>query len=605
MSNLPPIDGPVNAPIDRLWPNGRPAGFIAADSPEGLAKAAQYKAAINEAATIRANNETVRASAAYNLPRTKEEVFAAEAARIERHNANAAATEAKRLAAIKGKIPAAPELWPEPLDVFKELSAPAFSGYELPPALAEYPLLISQETGFDPGIGLNAALSVASMAINDCVKVCANSATKWTESARLWVLVIAPPGTGKTPAQAPLIEPLWAIHKKLYDEWLAAMDAWNAIPKKTRPRNPPVALRVLLTDTTIAKLSDVLVANPRGIGLVVDEFSSWLGALDMQAGAGAGGHDRGEALMLFEGKPHQTERVLRGSIYVPNWSAGILTASTPSQMQRYSKHLPEDGLIQRFVPYFARDKAISIAVDPQQMDGARQRYETTIQKLWDLRPLTGMVQMTPEAKSYFMEWSAGIGNHVKAYRELLPPLAGHISKYASIALRVALTLHCVKIVNGPPAAHGMYDVASRSLDLATITASTEYLAAIAVHAKVMYQDLNGGSPAIVVARDVARYLMVRKEPESHLARRDLLRHVNGYTTAPEAVQRDAMRLLEEMGWVRVTEGGRLRDTGPTRYATNPRIATVFKAQAIAEAARRAVAMELIGAAAKKKREEPA
>jgi len=580
-----------------------PAGCIAADSPESLALAAKYR---TEREAARAINQT-------KAPGHSEATLIAQGwtpALLKQHGMYAASGATTVPADTLTSIPPAPaempvEPWPEPEDVFKKLSAPAFTGSELPHELVAFARLMAQETGFDPGIGMNAALSVAAMAIDDCIQVCANPSTRWNESARLWFIAIAAPATGKTPAQAPLTAPLWAIHKKLYNDWLAAVEAYNAIPKKTRPRDPPIAPRALLTDTTIAKLSDVLKDNPRGIGLVIDEFSSWLGALDMQANAGAGGHDRGEALMLFQGGHHHIERVQRGSIFVPNWSAGILTASTPSQMGRYEKHLPEDGLIQRFLPYLACDKVTPVPIDPQELEGARQRYDATIQKLWNLHALTnsGVVQMTPEAKDYFMDWSAGIDEHVKAYRVLLPPLAGHIGKYASMALRIGLTLHCVKMVNEPPASHGMYDVTTKFLDLATITAATTYLAAIAVHAKVMYQDLNGGSPSTNVAREVARYLMVRKEPDSVLARRDLLRDVHAYDRAPEPVQGEAMRFLEEMGWVRVTQGGQRRSTGPTRYVTNPSVAKVFAVQAVAEVTRRKLARELIGIAATARRED--
>jgi Protein of unknown function (DUF3987) len=498
------------------------------------------------------------------------------------------------------------ESWPEPESLFEDMKARAFDGSELPSELSEYPMLEAQQTGFDPGIGLHAALAVASMAITDQIQVCANSSTQWFEQARLWALIIAPPGVGKTPGQKPMIKPLWAIHTREHAEWEIALEAWEAEDESTRGPKPPQP-RVLLTDVTIARLSDVLAENPRGIGLVVDEFSSWFGSLDMQAGGSAGGHDRGEALMLFEGGTHQIERVTRGSIYVPNWSTGILSGSTPAQMRIYAKHLPEDGLIQRFLVYLARDKVTVGALDQHHTHAlaqARARYSQTIERLWVLQPYThsGVVPMDAQACEFFETWRASVDEHVKAYRELEPPLAGHVAKYATFALRIALVFHCVKVVNGAPQFNGLYDVAAVPMDVATIRQATEFLERSSSHAKSMYMELSGSAGSIGVARDVARYILVHKAPENVLARRDILNHVHAYKKADEGTQAAAMRFLEEMGWVRPTDGAQRRATGPTRFAVNPAIAKTFASLAASERARRALARELIGKAAQARRE---
>jgi hypothetical protein len=493
------------------------------------------------------------------------------------------------------------EPWPEPVDVFRELAAPVFDGTELPDELAEYSRLLAQHNGFDPGIGLHAALAVASMAIRDEMHLCVDSVTEWFEEARLWALIIAPPGAGKTPAQEPLIKPIEAIDTREYAEWRTAYDAWEATAKDERGP-PPAQPRVLIADSTIARLSDVLVDNPRGVGLVVDEFSSWFGSLDIQAGGSAGGHDRGKALMLFEGGPHFIERVTRKTIRVPNWSAGILSGSTPAQMRIYQKHLPDDGLIQRFLTYLARDKIEGVAVDPQRMTAARVRYKQTIDRLWDLCPHAGMIQMSPEAREFFTLWSSSVDRHKIAYRDLLPPLAGHVAKYGTLALRIALVLHCVKVVNAPPTSGNLHNAACRLLDLETMQQATRFIERSSVHAKAMYLGLSSDSGPVGVARQVARYILVHKAPENALARRDILRHVRAYEGANEGVQAAAMRFLEDMGWVCPTDSGQRRATGPTRFEVNPRIATVFAVQAAKETERRELARQLIGRAATERRE---
>jgi hypothetical protein len=566
-----------------------------------IAKGYLYVAPPPQATLADAQEEYIAAidhnSAVVNSPTSTAADKHAAFARLE------AAKAAFKLSGLSGAETNEP--WPQPENLFEDLKAPAFDGSELPPELAEFPMLEAQQTGFDPGIGMHAALGAASMAIDDKIQVCANSSTNWFEPSRLWQLIIAPPGVGKTPGQRPMIKPLWDIHSRLQEKWRLELEAWEAAEEEGRGPKPPQP-RVLLTDVTIARLSDVLADNPRGIGLVVDEFSSWFGSLDMQTGGSAGGHDRGEALMLFEGGPHQIERVTRGSIYVPNWSAGILSGSTPAQMRIYAKHLPEDGLIQRFQVYLARDKVTVGALDSSHaaaLAGARARYAQTIERLWALQPYShgGVVQMDPQATEFFAAWRESIDEHILAYRELEPPLAGHVAKYAAFALRIALVFHCVRLVNGPPQFSGLYDAAAVPMTVETIRKATEFLAHSSMHAKSMYLGLSGGSGSIGVARDVARFMLVHKSMDNVLARRDILNHVHGYKKADEGTQASAMRFLEEMGWVRPLDGAQLRKTGPTRYAMNPRIPTVFFEQSATERKRRALARELIGKAAQERR----
>ena len=77
--------------------------------------------------------------------------------------------------------------------------------------LAEYPLAYAKATGFDPSITLAAALAVAAAALSDEFQIVGDSASQWFQKPILWVLTIARPGAGKTPAQRELLTQLWDI----------------------------------------------------------------------------------------------------------------------------------------------------------------------------------------------------------------------------------------------------------------------------------------------------------------------------------------------------------------------------------------------------------
>ncbi len=112
--------------------------------------------------------------------------------------------------------------------------------------------------------------------------------------------------------------------------------------------------RALFTsDCTIDKLSELLADNPRGILYCVDEFDSWLGQHDAFSRDG-GSRNRGEWMRLYDGGPHQVDRVKRGSFFVKNWGASVLTATTPAALTRLAQKLSADGLFQRFMVFAIR-----------------------------------------------------------------------------------------------------------------------------------------------------------------------------------------------------------------------------------------------------------
>lgn len=477
--------------------------------------------------------------------------------------------------------------WPEPVNFFAgKMEAPSFDGSELPPELAAYPLLHARQTGFDPSMGVNAAVAIAAAAIPDYIQVCADSESNYFAQARLWHLTIAGPGAGKSPVQRELLKPLWELHAELLREWQKEMEDYERQKKEDPSLPKPPQPRVIVADVTLEKLSDVLEENPRGVLLATDEFSAWLGSLDQYKSGGTPGRDRGEWLRLFDGGPHQIERVTRGSKFVPNWGASILTATTPSQMQKFSRDLPEDGLIQRFLVAMARRKKRQDKPAPAHVRAACAAYTQLVRRLWNLRSLMhgGVVQLAPDTKERFDAWNDENDVLTAAFGDVEPALAGHVAKYPTFALRIALTFHCVRIV----AAHtNAPDPAAYPLGLSDLELALAFLRRSVQHARAMYLDREGASNAITLARDIAHYILVRTT-ESALQRREMTQNVMAFRKADEGVQAAALRLVTDFGWVRPIDDGTYRKPHPTRFEVNPAVAPKFAALAEDERARRAL-----------------
>ena len=383
----------------------------------------------------------------------------------------------------------APDPWPDPVNLFAELTATPFEAADLPEELATYSALYAQQTGIDASIALTAAVASAAAAIPDQIQIVADPSSDWFAQPRLWLLVIGAPGAGKSPAQRAMLDPLWKLHSELDALWRAAVEALpEEEPKPPRPR-------VIVGDVTLEALSDVLVDNPRGVLVATDEFYAWFGALDQYKSGGIGGRDRGEWLRLFDGGPHQVERVKRGSLFVPNWGASILTATTPAAMRRFTRHLPEDGLLQRFLIVLAgRQSVASHPPERAQIEAERARYVQTLRRLWSLAPRAhnGVVPLSVDALERFAAWRIENRELQEALGGLDSALEAHVAKYPTFALRLAVTFHCARIANLQD--ERARDPAAWPIALETLESALAFLRRASRHALALYLGRSGGSP---------------------------------------------------------------------------------------------------------------
>lgn len=498
--------------------------------------------------------------------------------------------------------------WPEPTNFLRQFTAPPFTPDLLPPDLARYPALFAETAGVDPGIALVSALTAAAAAIDDRIQVCANSESNWFQQARLWTLVLAEPGGGKTPTQRAMLAPLIELHQELAGAWEQERDRIRAEnPKEEDPAVPPQP-RVIVSDVTTEALSEVLKANPRGVIVTADEFDAWLGSLDTYKGTGTGTRDRGEWLRAFDGGPTQIERVRRGSVLVPNWGVSILTASTPASISRLARALPSDGLIQRFIVVVARRRrAVQSGDVGRGLEAERTAYRETIRRLWAVQPRAhnGVVQLSSRARLTFDDWRTSMLRQQEAFGSLEPALEAHIAKHETLLLRVALTFHVARTVNLPQASH---DPADFSLPSETLERAIAFMRRVADHALAFYVGRQDGSEAYEIARASARLILAMAPSERlrGLQRRDLLRRVKAFYKAREPEQELALRLLSDFGWIRASDdehARRQKHGQPTRYDINPRLATLLAAESEAERERRAIVRERIAESVETRREE--
>jgi hypothetical protein len=466
----------------------------------------------------------------------------------------------------------AAEEWPDPESFLRDFDARALDPALIPGVVGEYAKAWSDESGIDISAVVMPCLTATASAIDDGFKILANEKTNWRESARLWSLVVAMPGSGKTPAQSNALSPLWEIHRQLAT--LYEFDEENSMP----------APRLIVSDTTVEALATALIANPRGLLVATDEFESWLGSQDRyRGGNGAASRDRGEWLRLFDGGPHAVERIERGTIFVPNFGVSVMTATTPAALAKMSKALPEDGLLQRFLVVSAKPRSSGEGNAPADLSALRKRYTELLSGLYDTKADGACdITLTDDAAGFLSEFNETVKQQVQAVYPVNPALAGHLAKQAAFLLRLTLVFHAIK--------SGRRRLAKNPVDLTTLEEAAKLLKLFNRHSVAIYTKLGGDSGPYGLARRVARFLLAKNSAE--VERRQLLSSLREFNSADEREQAAALGLLEDFGWIRPEEG-KYRKGHATRFAVNPRLAKKFAALAEQERRQREERRQLL------------
>jgi Protein of unknown function (DUF3987) len=456
--------------------------------------------------------------------------------------------------------------WGKPHDFLHEPPVPAFTTRDVPECVGEYATRWGEAAGFDPTGVIASCVVTAAATLHDSIRLVVQPSTDWKESARLWCALIGAPGIAKTPAIRAGVMPLQELHKELIETYTASVMLLEVDGEDEKKRPPRPALYT--NDCTIEKLSEILSVNPGGILFLTEELDSWLGSHDAYR-SGSGSRDRGEWMTLFDGGSHQVDRITRGSFYVSNWGVSLLSATTWGAIERLSKKLPNDGLLQRILPLII---ATPSAPDPAiEVKPASDRYNTVIRTIHKFAVTDFMdVSLDSSARALFE-------SEIARYRELAPSCAlvhegwaGHVAKYGAFLARVALTFHAVECAQGK-----QQHPAGISVRVETVKTAARFMRKCFKHARGFYGQMSGRNTVLSIARRIGLALIADKA--SAIARRDLIQRYDSFRDATEDARQDVMQLLVDFGWARVVKG-RYDKGYPTRWEINPAIHEQFQAE---------------------------
>lgn len=386
-----------------------------------------------------------------------------------------AGDDAVRRCFAAAQTPASPlDDWPAPTALPDALPpVQPFDPELLPVSLRGWVMDIAHRMQCPPDFPAVGAIVAASSLIGAKAVIRPKAQDDWQVTPNLWGLIVGRPGVMKSPALNESLKSLHKLQANEHEVWQAAHDAWavdvklaelqaddNA--KKARglaTKDPaaarallqpadampePVARRLIVNDTTVEKLGEILQANPWGTLAYRDEVYGLLTSLDRHGQEGA----RTFYLQAYDGNASYTfDRIGRGEVRIPRVCLSMLGGIQPGRIAEYVRGAvaggsADDGLLQRFGMTVWPDIVGEFIHVDQRPDGAaKQAAEAIFERLANLAPANDVEpavwRFDAAAQTLFVEWRTAFEQELKS-GELHPAMESHLSKYRKLVPALAL-----------------------------------------------------------------------------------------------------------------------------------------------------------------------
>ncbi|TAL73708.1 MAG: DUF3987 domain-containing protein [Rhodanobacter sp.] len=388
----------------------------------------------------------------------------------------------------KAPLVAVPEPLPDPLP-----SVPAFDAELLPQSVRAW--CVDAADGLQVPLDFTAIPAMVALAgaIGRGIAVAMKEHARWFERPILWGCVVGRPSSGKSPALMParrMLDRLANDERQSHESAMRAYEARimvaeaqranakDAIRKAMKAGDvtqaealaeavtgedaPPCEPRIVVNDATVEKLGELLNANPRGLVQFRDELAGWLASLDREGREG----DRAFWLECWNGSGSFTvDRIGRGTVRIEACAVSILGGMQPGKLGEYVRGairggFSDDGLIQRFQLAVYPDLPASWHYTDRPLNPEAERAAwATFQRLRNLDPDAigaersegcdaSFMRFDGEALGMLIEWQTELMQRLRSGSE--PAwMESHLSKYRSLAGRLALVLHLADGGAGP------------------------------------------------------------------------------------------------------------------------------------------------------------
>ena len=350
----------------------------------------------------------------------------------------------------------------------------------LPDAIRDYVLDVAERQQAPPDFAAVTALCGLAAVIGNRVRVRPKQNDDWEVVPNLWGAIVGRPSAMKSPAMRAALAPIYAIEDVLREKWeeenktakiedvLSSLDARDAKKKagnalKSGDRegardilanlidseDDPPCPRIVVNDTTVEKLGELLNENPRGLLLIRDELPGFLARLESEEHQS----ERAFYLEAYNGDGCFTyDRIGRGTVHIENCTVSIIGGVQPSRIAPIVRGAmsgtSNDGLIQRLqMSVWPDDVGSWQWVDRKPNTEARLAYEKVFRDLYDL-PMgdsnkPAILRFSPESQALFQQWMTEL--QIKARSGSLPStLESHMLKMPKTVATLALLFELIE-----------------------------------------------------------------------------------------------------------------------------------------------------------------
>jgi hypothetical protein len=367
------------------------------------------------------------------------------------------------------------EHWPAVMPIISSLPrVEPFIPELLPDAIRDYVLDVADRQQAPPDFAAVTALCGLAAVIGNRVRIRPKQHDDWEIVPNLWGAIIGRPSAMKSPAMQAALAPIYSIQNDIRERWeeevqtAAIDDALSGLDAKDAKKKAEKALkdgdretargilaslvdcddqrpcpRIVVNDTTVEKLGELLNENPRGLLLIRDELPGFLARLEREEYQS----ERAFYLESFNGGGCFTfDRIGRGTVYIENCTVSIIGGVQPSRIAPIVRSAitgaSNDGLIQRLqMTVWPDDVGSWQWTDRSPNQPARLAYEKVFRELYDLRMgdtnKPAILRFSPVSQALFQQWMTEIQTEARS-GSLPPTLESHILKMPKTVATLAL-----------------------------------------------------------------------------------------------------------------------------------------------------------------------
>lgn len=474
------------------------------------------------------------------------------------------------------------EPWEEPISLPNGI--PPVASFEpdmLPDSLCGWIMDVAERMQIPPDFSAAAVIVVLGSLIGRKLGIHPKEKDDWVVIPNLWGAIIGRPSLMKSPAISEIMKPLNQLAfaaKTQYDQEIerhelgkmkvkaqkaafedalkraakSGEDQLNSLmasPPQIETLGVPIERRYRTEDSTVEKLGELLLQNPRGLLIHRDELTGWFKSLDKDNREG----DRAFFLESWNGTGDFTvDRIGRGTLHIPALCLSILGGIQPGPLSTYVYQankggVGDDGLLQRFQLTVWPDAPKEwVNIDRWPNTEAKNRAYK-IFKIIDSyqHPLNLMasdsdvpaIRFSPEGQKVFNLWRAELETRLRS-GDLSPSMEAHLAKYRSLMPSLALIFQFCQETD--------FSVVLKNVEQPSAQLAVRWCKYLETHAIRLYSSAE--NPKLEHGRALLKKLREGIIKDG-FSLRDIYQNDWSRLTSSEEVQQ-ACDILLDFGWLR-------------------------------------------------------